>query len=470
MLARQNPRKRTYALAAIALLIPCVWQPRIHAGDLSSHIYNAWLATLIEKGQAPGLYIQTMYTNVVFDIYLESLFKWFGSDAAQRIAVGTVVLVFTAGLFAYLRAVGGKRPWYLFPAAAMLAYGWVFHMGFFNFLLSLGFALMALGVFFGRGRARVWIAGVLLALSFGSHFMPALWAMGVALYRVVHQRLKPRWTPALFGASLLIVGAMRLGLNARYQIAPPDWGTSLAGVDQFWLFGAWTFVFVPWMLLVWGLLFMRVVEDRGPMRMLLGFPAQALLLNIAGVLLLPGEIRPGDYQIGFTFITQRLSLFVAISICALLVRARPRRWEIAAMAAACCAFFGTIFVKGRELDRLEDRVDRIVATLPQGSPVIAPLGADSRTSQWGHIIDRACIGRCFSYANYEPGTNLFRIRVNGPTVAAAPDFQTSFQLQAGIYHPPPGSPAYYEIDEDCGRGVELCSKYVDPGAVKAAVR
>ena len=39
------------------LLVPCFWQRRIQAGDLASHVYNAWLAQLIERGQAPGLWI-----------------------------------------------------------------------------------------------------------------------------------------------------------------------------------------------------------------------------------------------------------------------------------------------------------------------------------------------------------------------------------------------------------------------------
>ena len=42
-----------------ALLLPCFWHRHIEAGDLGSHLYNAWLAQLIENGQAPGLYLAT---------------------------------------------------------------------------------------------------------------------------------------------------------------------------------------------------------------------------------------------------------------------------------------------------------------------------------------------------------------------------------------------------------------------------
>jgi hypothetical protein len=56
--------------------------------------------------------------------------------------------------------------------------------------------------------------------------------------------------------------------------------------------------------------------------------------------------------------------------------------------------------------------------------------------------------------------------LNGVSPLIAPDFDSSAELQAGRYHPPPGSPGYYQIDGDCGQGSELCVKYVSaPAAV-----
>ena len=40
-----------YVLVSLLLLAPCYWQSRVQAGDLSSHIYNAWLAQSIERGE-----------------------------------------------------------------------------------------------------------------------------------------------------------------------------------------------------------------------------------------------------------------------------------------------------------------------------------------------------------------------------------------------------------------------------------
>ena len=39
-----------FAASSVLLLAPCFWQSRLQIGDLESHIYNAWLAQLIESG------------------------------------------------------------------------------------------------------------------------------------------------------------------------------------------------------------------------------------------------------------------------------------------------------------------------------------------------------------------------------------------------------------------------------------
>ena len=50
--ANQQLRRNEWLLAvgiSLLLLIPCFWQPLIIAGDLDSHVYNAWLARQIER-------------------------------------------------------------------------------------------------------------------------------------------------------------------------------------------------------------------------------------------------------------------------------------------------------------------------------------------------------------------------------------------------------------------------------------
>src|ERR1700691_4767127 len=72
---------------SLAVLAPCLWHRRIAAGDLGSHVYNAWLAQLIHQGAAPGLSIAHPWTNVLFDLQLSALAPLLGWTAAQIIAV-----------------------------------------------------------------------------------------------------------------------------------------------------------------------------------------------------------------------------------------------------------------------------------------------------------------------------------------------------------------------------------------------
>src|SRR5947209_12471837 len=123
---------------SIALLIPCWWQRHIQAGDLGSHVYNTWLAQLIHQGKAPGLWIVPQWTNVLFDWMLSGLGSAFGFAAGEKLAVSAAVLMFFWGAFALVCAAARRAAWFLLPLIAMIAYGWTYHAGFFNFYIALG--------------------------------------------------------------------------------------------------------------------------------------------------------------------------------------------------------------------------------------------------------------------------------------------------------------------------------------------
>src|SRR5512142_1088674 len=96
---------------SVALLIPCVWQKRIQAGDLSSHLYNAWLAGQIQRGAVKGLTVIPLWTNVLSDWVLERLVYSAGPVAAERIVAGSAVLIFFWGAFLAVGAAAGRKPW-----------------------------------------------------------------------------------------------------------------------------------------------------------------------------------------------------------------------------------------------------------------------------------------------------------------------------------------------------------------------
>src|SRR5262245_58200990 len=203
-----------FLLASVGLLIPSFWQSRLQAGDLSSHLYNAWLAQLIERDQAPGLSIAFQATNVLFDLLLKALFGALGAGPAQRIAVAMCVLVFAWGAFAFVSKVSGRLAWRMLPWIAVLSYGWVFHIGFFNFYLSLGICFWALSVAWNLEVPRMPVAIALLVVAYIAHALPVLWTIGVLAYVWTAHRIAPVRQSLLLGGAVAAIVVLRLVLSA----------------------------------------------------------------------------------------------------------------------------------------------------------------------------------------------------------------------------------------------------------------
>ena len=162
-------------LVSAVILIPCFWQRHIQAGDLASHVYNAWLAQLAGEGKAPGVYMVWQGKNVLFDLMLLKLGKTFGFGVAEKVAVSLCVLVFFWGVFTLISVATRKRPWLLVPGLAMLAYSYVFYMGFMNYYLSLGLACFGLAALWHGENRGILIAVVLAPLVLLAHPLGFLW-------------------------------------------------------------------------------------------------------------------------------------------------------------------------------------------------------------------------------------------------------------------------------------------------------
>jgi hypothetical protein len=87
------------------------------------------------------------------------------------------------------------------------------------------------------------------------------------------------------------------------------------------------------------------------------------------------------------------------------------------------------------LNDMEHQVETMVSRLPYGRRVIETINLPEGSRLWfvNHMVDRACIGKCFAYANYEPSTGQFRIRVHhgSPIVTDSPDDAAS--MESGDY-------------------------------------
>lgn len=422
-----------YVVISLALLIPCFWQPRIQAGDLSSHIYNAWLAQLIENGQAGGLMIVRQSTNILFDLFLSGLFRLAGPEWAQRAAVSLTVLIFVWGAFAFISAAAERRAWHLIPAIAMLAYGWVFHMGFFNFYLSLGLCFWALALCWNLKPRRAALAAALLLLAYTAHALPVVWTAGLMIYAWMARRLSPQARSRLMAAGLLLMVAVRVAVSRSLL---SEWSLqqiSLAtGADQVWVFDGKYYFILAGLLLIWGSLFLELIRGRSRREVVSGIPFQLSVLSAAAVFILPTTVALPGFNHALVFIGERMSLGVGICICAMLAMAQARPQQRYGLILLAAVYFLFLFRDERVLNGFEDRMDGIVAQVPPGQRVVSPIiDPGLRVNALAHMVDRACMGRCFSYANYEPSTAQFRIRAVEVNPVVAEQYNDAWELQTG---------------------------------------
>jgi len=434
-------KKLAILCTSAAVIVPCLWHRRIEAGDLGSHVYNAWLAQLIEKGQAPGLYIVPEWNNVLFDWSLLHAANLLGFAAAQKVLVLACVLIFFWGVFAFIAAASGRPPWFLAPCIAMLTYGYAFNMGFFNYYLSLGLASLS-GALLWRGRGLARFSGLLLVpLVLLAHPIGLLWLVGAALYLILWTSLPNWWRLAVPASALLLLFAIRAYLRHQSRF-PVDWVHDpfylMNGADQLTLYGQ-RYAVLGWAALSFGVICFAVdvVSRRRDANFWksLRLPAEWYFAAIVAVAMLPENLRPSITGGWIGLLASRLTAITAIFGICVLACLKPRKWHLAGFGACAIVFFAFLYQDTLVLNRMESNVERLVERLPFGTRIIATIWSppDSRISFIGHIADRACIGHCFSYANYEPASGQFRIHVRpGSPVASASDDDTE-DMQAGEY-------------------------------------
>lgn len=449
-----------YLLASILALLPCYWQAHIQAGDLSSHIYNSWLAQLIETQKMQGLVVVSQITNVLFDWILSAFFRALGPDLAQRFAVSIAVLTFVWGAFAFASVASGKRAWPVLPCIVMLAYGWVFHMGFFDFYLGLGLSFCGLAAAWDPTPKSLALAAPFFALALAAHALAFAWGAAFLAYLIAAKWLGPSRIAQLTLAGLGGIVAARVALSAMW---PTRWAGDqlllITGADQLRLFDDKYFLLFIALLAVWAIALVIWLRAAGTAQLRANLAFQLFILSAAGVFLLPGGIQIPGYRHGLVYIAERMSLGAAVCICAVLASAQFRAFQNWAMGAVALAFFFFVFHDERALNAFEQQIQQTVATLPPGQRVLLGLDDDSltRINAVTHMIDRACVGRCFSYANYEPATWQFRVRAVAPNPYAISGYQDSFLMQVGQYKVKDADLPLYQVTIDNSGNLALAS-------------
>ena len=424
-------------LISALLLLPCFWHRWLVAGDFGSHLYNAWLEQLIERGQAPGLWIAPQWNNVLFDFLLSGLGKVMPLDVGGKIAVSAASLLFFWGAFTFASVVTQRLPWVISPLLAAITYGWTFQEGLFNYYVSLGLAFWGLAFFWKR---KGWQRLVLLLLSpliLIAHPLGFAWFAGGALCIGVLEIVPSRFhfLPVLVCVGTLVIAHQFLW-HHYHVVAPAHSVMFYSGLDQL--------IFTNRYLIPVGalVLFAAVAVGRDlwirrhepDSRRAYLIPLQLYVIVEVGVLLLPDAVFWPQFAAPTSLLTERFTLISAVLICCLLGVMQPRSWHLAALSAISLAYFSFLYLDTAALNRMEKEAWRLVHTARPGDRILVTIGSPLKYRfSTKHIVDQACLGYCFSYGNYEAPSTQFRLRAAPGNHFVMSKIAQAAAMEAGEY-------------------------------------
>ena len=449
-------RTNIFLICAISavVIIPCFWHRHIEAGDLPSHTFNAWLATLIQQGRAPGLYLAPQAYNILFDLLLLYSVKLFGFAVGPKMVVAISALIFFWGVFSFVAAISERPPWLLTPCIAMLAYGYTFNMGFFNYYLSIGLACFGLATLWKHPQRWDGLAAIVIfALATLAHPIGPLWLAGLLVYIAIRKKIRWPWR--------LILPAVIIASFASFHWYVENWSDfefswpekpfyMFNGLDQLLLYSA-RYRFAAYALLAIFILWLTseyFQRREAPLSLTPFFLSLELyLVAFCITSLLPQNLRSGPNSVWIGLLVSRLTIIAAIFGLCILSTLRPSK--LAAVATLVCSifFFTLLYRDTATLNRLESHAESLTAALPFGTLVIPTLASprDSHIPFVHHVVDRVCIGHCFTYSNYEPSSFQFHVRVNpgSPLIASRPD--DAQEMEAGNYIVRASDPPFVDI-------------------------
>jgi hypothetical protein len=402
------------ALISALLLLPCFWHSWFVAGDFGSHLYNAWLARLIEQGQAPGLWIAPQWNNVLFDFLLSGTGRFLPFAVAGKVVAASASLVFFWGAFSFVAVAIQRPPWVIVPLLAAITYGWTFQEGLFNYHLSLGLAFFALAFFWsGKGWRRIIILFV-SPLIMVAHPLGFAWFISGALYIGIAEVVPRRFhfLPVLVCVVALV--AAHQFFWHRYRVdAPAHSVTFYNGLDQLIFTNRYLIPVGALVLFALAAAGLDLWERRRDSNALSAYliPLQLYLIAEAGVLLLPDAVFWPQFAAPTSLLTERFTLISAVLLCCLLGAMKPRSWHFLALSAISVTYFTFLYQDTAALNRMEQEAWRLVHTAGPGEHILVTIGSPLKYRfSTKHIVEQACLGYCFSYGNYEAPSTQFRIR------------------------------------------------------------
>ncbi len=120
--------------------------------------------------------------NLAVDLIAPPLFRLFPVHVAGRIIIAVAVLLPVLGTVAFHRAVFNQRSWWPL-ASALVAYNAALLLGFLNFIIALGLALLLAAAWIAGRKTRP--VGTLVLVFFGTILLFFCHLMGLAFFAVL---------------------------------------------------------------------------------------------------------------------------------------------------------------------------------------------------------------------------------------------------------------------------------------------
>jgi len=133
-------------------------------------------------------------------------------------------------------------------------------------------------------------------------------------------------------------------------------------------------------------------------------------------------------------------------------------------------FFSFLYVDTHAYDQVEHEVADLVETMPAGQRVVASI-ADSGTPlpALSQVVDRSCIGHCFSYGNYEAATGQFRIRADQPNPVVASSMNVVQEIEQGRHVVTEKEAPLYAVCQCAKENPRLCLRMLRAGETTCSV-
>jgi hypothetical protein len=456
-----------HGVVSIAVALPCFWGPHIHALDFGSHLYNGWLTQLAAEHSAPGISVVPVWTNTLFDWIVSALLSIASVGITERLSACIAVLICFWSCFIFTSRVVGYHAWNATPLLVPLTYGFMFRLGFFNFYLATAFSVAALALLWCPTRRRVLLSVPLLALAAAGNFLPPVWALSSALYVQLLRRLPGRYRVGITVCCALVIALVnsavvrsfpsytQLGRLSATSLLDVAIAGQLATYDGRFLIIAYA----------WLLASVAAVALRLPIAGAVVFsPVLHLwLLHLFAFAIVPDGIQLSQYAIPLSFLPHRIAFFASIlavaGICCF-VKGRIT-WIFTALATICLGLTYTVDTAG---DIVAKHIEDSVNSLPAYSSVVAAFKPiNSRIHTFTHSLDRACLGHCFNFGNYEPPSRAFRVRVAEGSPVATADSSDVFSIESGEFVRRATDPPLYTVCNCTEDPHRLCTRLMAVG-------